>query len=134
MTHVNDLSLYNNEGSSVVNVWWDTDNSCRAVDVMLIFRSYTDLVKYLKFDSVRELPVELQHWLYVRIDSWSIAGWKPYNGNSILHFTDPMNDIRDPWHDFPIKVIFHMSKSKYNKLVKEYGNIRTCGVQIKEDY
>ena len=62
-----------------------------------------------------------------------MAGWKPYDGNSILQFTDPMNNIRDPWHDFPIKVVFRMSKSKYNKLVKEYGNKRTCGVQIQSD-
>ena len=47
--------------------------------------------------------------------------------------TDPMNNIDDPWHEFPIKVVFHMSKSKYNKLVKEYGNLRTCGVQTEED-
>ena len=46
---------------------------------------------------------------------------------------DPMNDIDDPWQEFPIKVVFHMSKSKYNKLVKEYGNLRTCGVQTEED-
>lgn len=133
VTHVDDLLLYNNDGSSIVNVWWTNDNDCRSVDVTLTFRSYSDLVKYLDFSSVEELPIELHYWLYARIDPWCMAGWKPYDGNSILHFTDPMNDIRDPWHDFPIKVVFHMSKSKYNKLVKEYGNLRTCGVQSKED-
>lgn len=131
--YVDDLALYNNDGSSIVNVWWEHDNNCRSVDVTLIFRSYSDLVNHLKFKSVNELPVELQHWLYARVDCWSIAGWKPYNGNSILSFTDPMNDIKDPWHEFPIKVVFHMSKSKYNKLVKEFGNLRTCGVQTEED-
>lgn len=133
VTHVEDLLLYNNDGSSIVNVWWSTDNSCRSVDVILNFRSYTDLVKYLDFSCVDDLPIELQHWLYARVDPWSMAGWKPYNGNSILQFTDPMNNIRDPWHDFPIKVVFHMSKSKYNKLVKDYGNKRTCGVKIESD-
>lgn len=131
--YVDDLALYNNDGSCVVNVWWEHDNNCKSVDVTLIFRSYSDLVKYLKFESIDELPLELQHWLYARIDPWSMAGWKPYNGNSILQFTDPMNNIIDPWHAFPIKVVFHMSKSKYNKLVKEFGNLRTCGVQTEED-
>lgn len=133
VSYVDDLSLYHNEGSSIVHAWWNNDNSSRAVDITLKFRSYTDLVKYLKFDSVNDLPRELQHWLYPRVDSWSIAGWRPYNGNSILHFTDPMNDLRDPWHEFPIQVVFHMSKSKYNKLVKEYGNLRTCGVKVESD-
>ena len=131
--YVDDLALYNNDGSSVVNVWWEHDNSCRSVDVTLRFRSYSDLVKYLKFDSVKALPSELQHWLYPRVDTWSIVGWQPYTGNSILSFTDPMNNIKDPWHNFSIAVVFHMSKSKYNKLVKDFGNLRTCGVRMEDD-
>lgn len=129
---VGDMCATNNK--SVVDVWWPDDNNNRSVDLKFMFRSYSDLVKYLKFDSVKDLPVEFQHWIYPRADSWSIISWKPGRGNSILSFTDPMNDIDDPWHNYPIYVVFHMSKSKYNKLVKEYGNIRTCGVQTKEDY
>ena len=119
--------------SSVVEVWWPEDNNNRSVDLKVYFRSYSDLVKYLKFDSVNDLPVEFQHWMYPRVDNWSIISWKPYRGNSILSFTDPMNDIEDPWHTYPIYVVFHMSKSKYNKLVKEYGNKRTCGVKVESD-
>lgn len=119
--------------SSVVEVWWPDDNNNRSVDLKFMFRSYSDLVKYLNFESVNQLPIEFQHWIYPRVDNWSIISWKPYRGNSIVSFTDPMNDIEDPWHTYPIYVVFHMSKSKYNKLVKDYGNKRTCGVKVESD-
>ena len=56
---------------------------------------------------------------------WGRISWQPYRGNSILSFTDPMNDISDPWNDYPIGINFYLSKSKYNQLVKIYGNKRS---------
>ena len=107
-----------------ISAWWPGDNN-RSVVVKFILRSYTDLVKFLNFSSVDELPIELQHWLYSRVDMWGRISWQPYRGNSILSFTDPMNDISDPWNDYPIGINFYLSKSKYNQLVKIYGNKRS---------
>ena len=117
-----DKSYYNVKGFFLD----DSDN--RSIDVNIKLRSYSDLVKFLGFKDKYDLPIELQHYLYTRTGYCTKMGWIPYTGNCILHFEDPMNEIEDPWNDECFEITFHMSKSKYNKLVKQYGNKRPKAV------
>ena len=107
-----------------VKAYFIDDSDNRSVDINIKLRSYSDLVKFLDFKDKYELPIELQHYLYTRTSYCTKMGWVPYTGNCILHFEDPMNEIEDPWNDECFEITFHMSKSKYNKLVKQYGNKR----------
>ena len=107
-----------------VKVYFSDDSDLRSIDINIKLRSYTDLVRFLDFKDKTDLPIELQHYLYTRTSYCTKAGWLPYTGNCILHFEDPMNEINDPWNDECFEITFHMSKSKYNKLVKQYGNKR----------
>ena len=107
-----------------VKAFFLNDSASRSININIKLRSYTDLVKFLGFKDKTELPIELQHYLYTRTSYCTKAGWVPYTGNCILHFEDPMNEIDDPWNDECFEITFHMSKSKYNSLVKKYGNKR----------
>lgn len=111
-----------------VSAWWMSDKN-RSVTIKVFLRTYTDLVNFLGLRSTKDLPPELQHYLYTRYDMWSKLSWAPYRGNSILSFTDPMNDIEDPWNDLALGVVFYLSKTKYNEMIKKYGNKRSRKVE-----
>ena len=49
---------------------------------------------------------------------WGTMAWVPYQGNCILDFTDPMNDIKDPFNNIKCSISLHVSKSMYNKIKK----------------
>ena len=116
-----------------IQVWFDDDNDNRGVEVVVTFRTYSDLVKHLGFDSVNDLPEELRHYIYTRASSFTGVGWRPNIGNSLLSFTDPMNEIKDPWRDHCFKVYMYMSKSYYKKLVKKYGNKKTQALRVEDE-
>ena len=45
--------------------------------------------------------------------------WEPYSGNKILDYTDPMNDIQDPFSEnLNYHITLLVSKSMYNKIKK----------------
>ena len=116
-----------------IQVWFDDDNDNRGVEVVITFRTYSDLVKHLGFDNVDDLPEELRHYIYTRASSFTGVGWKPNTGNSLLNFTDPMNEIEDPWRDHCFKVYMYMSRSYYKKLVKKYGNKKTQELRVEDE-
>ena len=103
------------------------------MEVVITFRTYSDLVKHLGFDNVNDLPEELRHYIYTRASSFTGVGWEPNTGNSLLSFTDPMNEIKDPWRDHCFKVYMYMSKSYYKKLVKKYGNRKTQPLRVEDE-
>ena len=113
---------------SSISAWWVGDKN-RSVTIKVFLRTYTDLVRFLGLNSTEDLPEELRYYLYSRYDMWSRLSWAPYRGNSILSFTDPMNDIEDPWNELPIGVVFYLSKTKYNELIKKYGNKRSRTIE-----
>jgi hypothetical protein len=116
-----------------IKCWLPEDNVNRSVEIEIIFRSYGDFIRYLDFNSVEELPPELRHYLYTRSGPFTGTSWEPYDGNSILEFTDPMNRIDNPWNDESYNVHYHMSKSMYNKLIKKYGNKRSSDLEPREN-
>ena len=116
-----------------IKCWLPEDNVNRSVEIEVIFRSYGDFIRYLDFNSVEELPPELRHYLYTRGGPFTGTSWEPYDGNSILEFTDPMNRIKNPWNDESYSLHYHMSKSMYNKLVKKYGNKRSNDLEPREN-
>lgn len=121
-----DMIIDISDGS--VSAWWMGDKN-RSITMKVFLRTYTDLVKFLGLSSTKDLPIELQHYLYTRYDMWSRLSWAPYRGNSILSFTDPMNDIEDPWNELALGVVFYLSKTKYNEMIKKYGNKRNRSVE-----
>lgn len=92
-------------------VWFDDDNSRRYCEIELILRSHDDLKRFLKLKD-EDLPDILKKHFYSRSGCCSKLAWEPYTGNSILNFTDPMNDIRDPFEDFGCVITLYLSKSK----------------------
>ena len=116
------VDIYHNH----LHVWWIKDNDRRSVEITVMLRSYSDLKKWLKLEKV---PSEFEFYFYDRYDHWSLYGWKPYDGNSILHFTDPMDYISDPCCKEELSVVFHMSKSQYKELIKQYGGPRTSNIE-----
>lgn len=94
------------------------DADSRKSRINLTLRSTYDLERFLNVNK-EELPKPLRHFIYSRADVCTRWGWKPYSGNSILHLTDPMNDINNPFEDFHIGVTIALSKRKYNEIIKE---------------
>ena len=123
------LNLKLDDWWPMVSAWFSDDNDQRAITVEVILRSYSDLKNLLH---IEKLPEEMEYYFYDRIDPWSVYGWKPYSGNSILSFTDPMDDIKDPVNEQAIGIRFHVSKTKYKELVKKYGNLRNCEVKTEK--
>lgn len=115
---VDDMHIrFCNWHGSYVHAWLPEDNNSRAATIKLILRSHTDFERF--FDVKNEdLPKEIRHHFYARRDSWTAYGWKPYDGNSILHFCDPMNDIRNPYYDIGFVVELHVSKTMLKKFKK----------------
>lgn len=94
----------------------DNDNRCYEIELKM--RSNTDIERFLNVKN-EELPVEIRRHFAPRLDMWSIMGWQPYSGNSILDLTDPMNEIRNPYYNIMPKVRLIVSKSMLNKMVKK---------------
>ena len=115
-----------------IKIWFTDDSDNRSVEMKITFRTYSDLVKHLGFNSVYDLPEELRHYIYTRASAFTGVGWQPNCGNSILNFTDPMNEIKDPWRDHLFCVYLYMSKSYYNKMVKKFGNKRSANLELIE--
>ena len=96
-------------------MWFADDNNRRVCEIELTLRSHTDLEKFFKLHN-SELPGPLRRHFYSRSGPCAALGWKPYTGNSILNFTDPMNDIRDPFEDVGCRIYIYTSKSKLKEL------------------
>lgn len=99
-------------------IWFEDDCNHRTVEIVLHFRTYTDLKKFFKLD---ELPTDLIRYINLRQSSFCSYAWEPYQGNCILNFTDPMNDIDIPYNAVSFEVTVCLSKSLYNKLIKMRG-------------
>ena len=102
-------------------IWFDDDCNSRTVEITLSFRTYTDLKKFFKLE---KLPVDLMRYINLRSSPFTSYAWEPYQGNSILNFTDPMNDISIPYNSISFEVTIYMSKSRYNKLQKLLKNFK----------
>lgn len=122
--HVNidghSLNIYGGYVVPRFDCWFTDDNDQRCVAIHLTLRSHSDIEKFFHLEN-KDLPVELRRYFYDRSGYCTRYGWEPYDGNCILDFTDPMNDIRSPYSDINVNVNIYMSKSKYNKLAKEYN-------------
>lgn len=94
------------------------DNDNRKYCIELIMRSHTDMERFFNVPN-EELPLEIRRHFASRLNWCTAMAWKPYNGNSILDFTDPMNDIKDPYDEIMPKVKLIVSKSMLNKMVKK---------------
>lgn len=94
------------------------DNDRRYCDIELTLRSHSDFEKFFNLLN-EELPVELRKHFYTRSGPCTMYGWMPYTGNSILEFTDPMNDIRNPFDDFGCVIYLFISKSKLKQLKRK---------------
>ena len=119
--------------SGWMRCWFDDDSDRRNVEVEIIFRSYGDFINHLGFKDMDDLPPELKHYIYTRTGPCTGYCWDAYTGNSILEFTDPMNEIKDPWRDESYNIHIWMSKSYYNKMVKKYGNKRSTTLRLLEN-
>lgn len=97
------------------NIIFQNDNSNRYYELRLDLRSYSDLKKFFNFEV---LPTQLDHWVHMTSGGWGTIAWVPYQGNSILDFTDPMNNIKDPFNNIKCSISLHVSKSMYNKIKK----------------
>lgn len=116
-----------------IRCWLLDDNKNRSVEIQVIFRSYGDFIRHLGFETIEELPKELRHYLYTRGGPFTGTSWEPYDGNSILEFTDPMSNIKNPWNSESYSIYYSMSKSMYNKLIKKYGNKRSSDLELREE-
>lgn len=96
-------------------IWFEDDYNNRTVEITLYFRTYTDLKNIFKLN---KLPVDLMRYINLRCSPYSSYSWEPYQGNCILNFTDPMNNIDIPYNSANFQITICMSKSKYNKLLK----------------
>ena len=96
-----------------INVYLNDDNSNRFYELTLDIMNYTSLKKFFRLN---QLPSELERYLNPHYC------WKPYTGNSILDFTDPMNAINDPFNEMKFNIKLQLSKSMYNKICKMRGS------------
>lgn len=104
-----------NSYGSMTYIWFPDDNDRRYCSIELILRSHDDLCKLFNIEN-KDLPKLLQKHFYSRSGPCSKHAWMPYVGNSILEFTDPMNDIRDPFEDFGCIISIVLSKSMLKRL------------------
>ena len=119
--------------SGWIKCWFDDDSDRRNVEVELIFRSYGDFINHLGFKNMDDLPPELKHYIYTRTGPFTSYCWDTYTGNSILEFTDPMNEIKDPWRAESYNIHIWMCKSYYNRIVKKYGSKRGITLKLLEN-
>lgn len=98
----------------------------KTVAIRLRLRSYRDMM-YMFNLKQEELPKEYKRIFRPRTNSKNLyynsdySG--PYKGNNILNFTDPMNNIIDPYNEnFSCDIILFMSKSFYNRFNKRYNS------------
>ena len=73
--------------------------------------TYTDFELLLGIKR-EELPQQLRRYLC------DVYSFDPYMGNSILGFTDPIEDIKDPFNKLEFVVTFYISKTELNMLEK----------------
>lgn len=119
-TNYGAVAVYNGFRYPRVDCWFVDDSDNKPIELRLQLRSYADFIRLFGV-SKEDLPKELKRHFYDRIDFCSLYGWKPYNGNCILNFEDPMNDLRDPFNSINCDVVLYVSKSKYKKICKELG-------------
>lgn len=96
-------------GGYVPAIWLVNDNENRYYTLTLKFVSYGELKKFFKLDT---LPKQLKRWMHTKYC------WEPYKGNSILNFTDPMNNVDIPGDNIGFYVELNISKTMYNKIKK----------------
>ena len=129
-TNYGTVAAYDGYRYARVDCWFVDDSDNKPIELRLQLRSYSDFTRLFGI-SREQLPKELKRHFYDRIDFCSLYGRKPYTGNCILNFEDPMNDLRDPFNSIGCEVILYVSKSKYRKICKELGI--ECK-DIKEDH
>lgn len=94
----------------IPHLWLEDDNNNRYYELNLTLRTWADLKKFFKLN---ELPKDLQRWINLKQ-----RDFKPYTGNSLLDYTDPMNNVSIPYNDIDFNVTLYISKSIYNKIKK----------------
>lgn len=99
-------------------IWFAGDNDRKYCEIELILRSHSDLEKFFNITN-EEIPQALRKHFYSRSGACTLYSWKPYTGNSILEFTDPMNEIKDPFEDFGCHISIILSKSKLKELKRK---------------
>ena len=118
------LSVFSGYRYPRFDCWFDDDSQVRPIAIALTLRSYSDFEKFFGVSN-DQLPKELKRHFYDRINMYSCYGWKPYDGNCILDFVDPMNDLKDPYNKIEFMVVLYLSKSRYNKLKKQLNIVDT---------
>ena len=95
----------------------ENDNTHRSMMLTLTIRNWTDLKEFFNIDN---LPKELKYYFNMRSENgYGKYAWEPYSGNKILDYTDPMNDIQDPFsQNLNYHITLIVSKSMYNKIKK----------------
>ena len=106
------IGCYNSRYS--VEIALANNSVTNKVSITLVLRSYYDLQYFFNLKN-EELPFELRR--VVR----NIEGYKPYGGNPILNFTDPMNSLVNPFEKKEYSITLNLPKSIYNKLSKLYN-------------
>lgn len=119
-TNYGQVAVYSGYRYSRFDCWFEDDSDNKPIELRLQLRSYSDFIRLFGITK-EDLPKELKRHFYDRIDFCSLYGWKPYAGNSILNFEDPMNDLRDPFNSINCEIVLYVSKSKYKKICKELG-------------
>jgi hypothetical protein len=114
----NNGNIYYNLYGTRNCIWLAGDNDRKYCEIELILRSHSDLEKFFNITN-EELPQVLRKHFYSRSGPCTLYSWKPYTGNSILEFTDPMNDIKDPFEDFGCHISIVLSKSKLRELKRK---------------
>lgn len=94
------------------------DNASRKGEIELILRSHSDLQRFFNLKN-EELPKEIRKHFYAVSGYCSKLAWEPYTGNSILDFTDPMNDIRNPFDNIGCVITIYLSKSKLKQFKRK---------------
>lgn len=87
------------------------DYDSKKCEIELILRSHSDLQKFFNIKN-EELPKHIRKHFYAVSGYCSRLAWEPYTGNSILDFTDPMNDIRNPFDNIGCTISIYLSKRK----------------------
>ena len=119
-TNEGEVFMYIGHRYPRIDCWFTKDSNCRPIELQIKLRSYADFMRL--FGITKDaLPKELKRHFNDRIDMFSLYGWMPYTGNSILNFVDPMNDLRDPYKRIDCTMVLYVSKSKYKKLCKQIG-------------
>ncbi|WP_300924578.1 hypothetical protein [uncultured Clostridium sp.] len=100
-------------------LWFEDDNDQRYYELTLTLRTWGELKKFF---NLNELPKSLKRWINMKAHDWSVYSWEPYQGNSLLNFTDPMNKMKIPQNDISFYIKLNISKTMYNKIQKLHKN------------